>query len=574
MAVYKKRFANQDIALGSVVGDAIRYNTILGFASTGTRFDAIKYIMEKENGTFPDNDKEYLFYIEGMEEYGPIFGIHIFYQQDGHALIGYKFRQQATGTVLPEDWGSWPTGTIGYNIMDRANNSVYKGIDPNNITEEDRWQNGILFWYADAIHNTLAYTEDERYGFTLGANIIGTRQIKDFDTCTYELDSEQSPPRYVITDANEYIVIGPHGYFNTSSIGQVNSAISVALALKGIGEDIDSFLEDTGEESQTPGGNYGHTPDIINIPGMPSLGIMDSGMATMWTPSPAEVRALASFLWSDDFYDNIIKNCNPIENIIQFGVVPFPLASIAGTAKHVYVGNVNTEQTMTPLTQQYIQLDFGNLELNEEFNSCMDYEPNTTMLCYLPFCGTFTIAAYEVYGASLKLVYNVDLYSGDFAAFLYCIKGQLTSVLYEHTGNLMLQLPITGANYSQYYKNQAHNFLGFIGNVAKGDVLGAATALVDSAMSQNSVDVQRTGSYSGAAAAMAGEQPYIIVTLPKQHYPGPYYQKTEGFPLYLTKTLSDLTGFTKVESVIDNTVAATDAEKAEIERLLKEGIIL
>lgn len=573
MPVYRKQFAGQDISLGKVVGDAITYGPILGFSSTGTRFDGIQYIMEQENGVFPATDKEYLFYIDGMEEEGPIFGIKVFYQGNGKALIGYKFRKQAHDTVLPADWGSWPAGDTGYQIMDRANNSVYDGIDPNNISETDRWENGIIFWYADAIYSAMSFTEDELYGWTLGANIIGTHQIRDFDTCAYHLDTDQSPARYVIDDGG-YIVVGPHGLWNTSALGEVNSAISVALALKGIGKDIDSFLDDIGETSPTPGGNYGHTPDIIGIPGLPSLGIMDSGMATMWAPNKAQVKALAAFLWSDDYHDNVIKNCNPIENIIQFGVVPFPLTSITGTARNVYVGNVDTEVQMDPLTQQYIQLDFGELSLGEEFNSSMDYEPNTTMLCYLPYVGTFPIASYEVYNCTLKLVYNVDLYSGDFTAFIYCIKGQLTSVLYEHSGNLMLQLPITGANYSQYYKNQARNFMGFLGGVASGNPVQSASALVDSAMSQNSVDVQRTGTYSGASAIMGNEKAYIIITLPKQHYPGNYYSKTEGMPLYLTRTLSDLKGFTKVESVIDNTVTATDTEKAEIEKLLKEGIIL
>ena len=565
-----KKFLGQDIFMGSPVADAISIDNLLGWASTPTRFDAIEWILQND-GHFPTSDKEYLFYIEATSTEDPVFGIKVFYD-NGLAKIGYKFRMGATDTILVADWGSWPAGDTGYHIMDRSPLSSYKGIDPSNITAEDRWQNGLIFWFATGNGNA-AFTENELYGWTLGAG-AGVEQVENFDGCTYAWDPDATPPHYVITGGAQYSVIGPHGLWNTSAVGQVNNAISVALALKGLSYDLDTFLDDIGGPGGGTGGNYGATPDPIPIPGLPSIGIMDTGMATMWTPSTAEVQALADFLWSDDFFDNIIKNCNPIENIIQMGVVPFDTSSLAGVAKNVLVGNVDTEVSMTPLTAQYIQLDFEELSLTEEFTSAMDYEPNTTMLCYLPMVGVFKVAAYEVYGATLRLVYNVDLFSGDFACFLYCIKGPLTSVLYEHTGNLMLQMPITGANYNSYYKSLVKNGLGVITNAASGNWAGAAENLVDAAMSIDSVDVQRTGDYRGAQGALGMEIPFIIVTVPVQHYPGSEYQKTQGFPCYMTRKLKNLTGFTKVASVKDNTVSATDEEKREIERLLKEGVYL
>jgi hypothetical protein len=92
-------------------------------------------------------------------------------------------------------------------------------------------------------------------------------------------------------------------------------------------------------------------------------------------------------------------------------------------------------------------------------------------------------------------------------------------------------------------------------------------------VSASSVPVERTGAYTGPAAFMGCEYPYLILTQPIQVMPD-NYARYEGFPCYQTYKLSRLSGYTKCESVIDNTVSATDAEKDEIERLLKEGVIL
>ena len=72
---------------------------------------------------------------------------------------------------------------------------------------------------------------------------------------------------------------------------------------------------------------------------------------------------------------------------------------------------------------------------------------------------------------------------------------------------------------------------------------------------------------------MSQRIPFLVLTQPQQHLDD-HYKEYSGLPSYITYKLGACSGYTKVENVIDNTVSATDEEKAEIERLLKEGVYL
>ena len=155
--------------------------------------------------------------------------------------------------------------------------------------------------------------------------------------------------------------------------------------------------------------------------------------------------------------------------------------------------------------------------------------------------------------------------------------GALNSVLYHKTGNLMLSFPMSGANYSNLYKTVAAGISGVAMGAATGNPGVIASSLGNLAGSVisggSSMEISRTGNFSGASNALGCFDAYMILTQATQQFP-PGYERYVGYPCYNTYKLGDLSGFTKVEQVIDNTVAATDREKEEIERLLKEGVYL
>jgi hypothetical protein len=66
---------------------------------------------------------------------------------------------------------------------------------------------------------------------------------------------------------------------------------------------------------------------------------------------------------------------------------------------------------------------------------------------------------------------------------------------------------------------------------------------------------------------------YLILNRPIQSLPSGFGENF-GYPSNVTRTLSALTGFTQVDEVHLNGINATSDELAEIETLLKEGVIL
>ena len=560
-------FLGQKIVVGEIVGDIANNSNRLNYVSSPTYFDPIEYMRRK--GGIPRTDTSYSFYDPGTEDNDPVFQFTVLYTGSTFR-VGYKFRWYDHGGG--GGWDPWPvTAPLVMNWGDG-----YSGVDPDDIQEEDGWRNGMYLTYVDVSTMPDVYNYGVgAWGFCLGhedqQTTVPTAIPK---TGAYELDEDQTPPRYV------YLNIGDtYTFFDWS--GQ-------QIALPRFGRDCFMLLMEeidgsTSDDSSPAGGGGTYSFPTWDVPigDLPSISIIDSGIATMWTPSPGQMQGLVSFLWSSSFWTNIIKNCDPIDNIIQFGIVPINLQSYEGTAKNCKVGNVDTGVSMTPLTQQYITYDCGKVKIPEAWGSCIDYSL-TKISCYAPYVGTFDLDPSEVMNAEyLQMIYKIDLLSGDFVMLLICKKmmpapmnRQLNSVLYHKPGNLMTKIPMTGANYSKMYSQILQGVAQGFGSAMTGNIGGVASAVAGIATSPYTVQVERSGAYTGASAILGVEYPHLILSQPIQSKPK-NYGSYEGFACNVTYKLNDLHGFTKVEALIDNTIpGATEKEKAEIEQLLKEGIFL
>lgn len=72
---------------------------------------------------------------------------------------------------------------------------------------------------------------------------------------------------------------------------------------------------------------------------------------------------------------------------------------------------------------------------------------------------------------------------------------------------------------------------------------------------------------------MGSKIPYLIISRP-QTAMAQNFETLSGYPSNTYTKLSACTGFTQVKFVHVENLNATDAEKQEIEQLLKEGVIL
>lgn len=541
------------------------------YVSPPTYFDGIEAVRMHNDGAFPTTDYTAYWYGEGDD---PVFAIYVTYS-GGKFNLAYQFRSYDPGTQEFSWTDSFPH-THYYN-------DGYTGANPNNITAEDRWRQGIYFGYITDGLYAMPAEENQKWGIIEqhyeiheieGGGFASSGYIENPESAAFEEKTSYPGDRYDWIGGGAYTE-STDGHYNAEFLNNVGPGVLLFFVAHAHKDD--DYTEDV--SGPGGGGGYYSSPSRkVPIPGKPSLSIMDTGAATMWAPSTAEIKAFNSFLWTDDFIDNIKKiNADPLANIIQFGLFPLDLSSLKDNLKEVKVGNVSTGVNMTPLKDQYIYVDLGNVTVREKYGTSLDYEPNTRCSIFVPFVGSVDVAASEVMNKTVNLSYWVDLLSGDFVAYIRVIGNGIDTILYQKTGNMQLQLPLSAANYANLYKTVAAGIAGVAAGAATGNAGAIASSLGEMAgavMSGGSqIELSRTGNFSGAASILSGFQAYLIMTRPIQQMPS-NYSKYIGYPSYITYKLSELSGFTKVEEVIDNTVAATDQEKMEIERLLKEGVYL
>ena len=348
-----------------------------------------------------------------------------------------------------------------------------------------------------------------------------------------------------------------------------------ALTLNGDGTPITPILPS--EDTSDPGGGDDANPDYnpfsdpIDFPGLPTGGsALSTGFIRVYTPTASQLRSLAGVLWSDDFIDTIKKIQNdPMEAIISLHSLPVSIAS--GTAE-CRIGNFDTGVTMNTISSQYIKRDLGSIYIPEHWASALDYGPYNTVDIFLPYVGVRSLQIDDVVGKTLSVEYNIDVLSGATVASIKCGN----SVLYTYNTSLIAYHPISQSSYGLLFQSVA----GAMGNVLSGAVSGGIGGAVGGglgsainvALSKHST-VSRGGSIGANSGCLGSFTPYLIIHRPIQSLASGFAH-FKGYPSNITATLGSVSGYTEVESIHLNGFSATDSEKAEIEALLYNGVIL
>ena len=331
------------------------------------------------------------------------------------------------------------------------------------------------------------------------------------------------------------------------------------------------------------GGDFGDPDgtDPTDIPGLPTVGASD--FITIYGPTSAQLTALSQFLWSADTtfnIDNFKKlYSDPSECLIGLNIVP--CAPSATGTKHIKFGNIDTEVSSTYYTSQWAEVDCGSAYFQSLVDSFMDYSPYVKVQVFLPYIGFVHLNIDEIIGASLHIVYHVDVVSGDLVCF---IKHSKRGVIYSFSGNCCATIPVTGSSYgsflNKYYSNLAQVIPSMGAGALAGGAAGAAAGglntlfkTAETVMLDRKPMYSRSGTMSGASAIMGVQKPFVIIERPNISVPD-YVQKYAGLSSNKTVNLGSCKGFTQVDFVHIDGVAATSDEIAEIERLLHEGVIL
>ena len=324
--------------------------------------------------------------------------------------------------------------------------------------------------------------------------------------------------------------------------------------------------------------------DVIDIPALPSIQAIDFGFSKIYNPSVAQMQSIASWLWSDDFDENIKLNfVSPFENIVTIALVPWGLTTVAGIMR---IGNVDSNIAVPIVTRQYDEVNCGSINVLEYWGSFLDY--NATYSIYLPYIGFRSLKPDDFVNGDLGVVYHIDNLTGCVVAFIWAIKEDgIKHVLYTYSGNMFYNVAFSGANYMSMYNQQLsattsgiNNAVQSIGKALGGDILGGVTSLLTGQAQAKreyetaKPDYGRGGNGSGNAGIFGIRYPYLVQCLPIGQPPKDY-TKLQGIPAQINCKLSTLTGYTEVETAnVSQLTNCTDSEKDEILTLLKGGVYL
>lgn len=336
--------------------------------------------------------------------------------------------------------------------------------------------------------------------------------------------------------------------------------------------------EQGGESGEEGGeGDFDNTSDEIEIPDLPTAStVINTGFITLYDANIYDLNDLASYLWSANGLDlETFKKifADPISAILGLSIFPCS-PEITTQDVNVILGNIDTGVGMRKVTNQYRRYDMGTLNLNEYWGGYLDYSPYTSVEIYLPYIGTRTLNADDVMGKALHLVYNIDFLSGSCCAILE-VGG---TVLYQFMGQCSCPVPVTGRDMT----NLVNGVMSVVGAgvgtlVATGGnaALAGASAIgsLASHVTSSKPKIEKSGAMGGMGGMLGVRKPYLVVTRPRQALPASQNTYT-GYPSYMTCMLGDLIGFTVMETVHLQDMSATDEEKAEIDRLLKSGVVL
>lgn len=345
---------------------------------------------------------------------------------------------------------------------------------------------------------------------------------------------------------------------------------------------VQSTPQNGGNTVQTTGQLKDNYTNSTNGPSdIPNTDIK-GGLYTLWHPSADNLQKLGAFLYGGTTQGTIAAIIgDPINAIIQ--LTEWAVTPVDGPVKSPVICNIGaTELKMPTIPNQFMQFDCGTIEIPREYHDFRDYEPYTRLSLFLPFVGDVNISTNDcIIPHKVHVIYNIDFLSGVACAEVLIDE----DVRYAYQAAMCAAVPVTSSDASRLIASIIGAAVGTVSGGVMGGIVGGTAgsrmtsrALIggvsEVAMSPiNGIHTQRTGSISANTGLLGEMKPYVLVTRPISVV-ADQYKSLLGQPYQLDGSLGSQTGFVKVREVHLDGITATEAEKTEIERLLKEGVIL
>lgn len=335
-----------------------------------------------------------------------------------------------------------------------------------------------------------------------------------------------------------------------------------------------------GGYSTSGGGGFGDYPsETGNIdfsdPTQMAINVINSGFVTLYNPSLSEVKSFNDWLFNDitDAISGTLKKliADPIDYVLFLSLCHFTPPNSGAVTYTISYAGINTTVTSKKITNQFAAIDCGTIHLNGDTQTFLDYNPNTKISIYLPYIGINDLNSDDVVGASIHVMYYVDLLTGACIAQIKCTRGvrimagdaNLNDVLYSFSGNCYEQIPITGTDWRGLASSIMQGVSGAV-SLATGNLAGAG-AIASAVMSDKS-SVSHSGNMGGSFGYMDNQKPYLILERPINNLPY-NYRGFKGYTLNQRRRLGSLKGYTEIEEGTLWTDSFNGISKEEAEML-------
>lgn len=366
-------------------------------------------------------------------------------------------------------------------------------------------------------------------------------------------------------------------YFNKSAIGTLYDSLGYVALIDGVtkrttnGDGSTFTVKDgqDGSDGYTDDNDGGYDDGKDNDDQDSDTSDVSAGIGVLTSTfkmTKERLIQLGQFLWGASIFDKFsLVNNNPIENIVSCKSIPIALS---GTNQEIVLGNVATSVNGEKISNNFGKQTIGSVMINEYYKNFLDYSPYTNVILYLPYIGFKELDTSMVMNKTIKVEYTVDVITGGCLAQI-----SVNNIkLYEFTGNVGIDIPITASNRAQVEAGYIQAGVGAGLSAMSGNISGTVGTLVNSATSQ--YHYSSTGNPSPMCVASTNRTCYVIIDRP-QYQTLKAFNHTRGRMCCLSKTIGTLKGYTICDRHVDlSGISATDTEKEELIDILSSGFFV
>ena len=307
-------------------------------------------------------------------------------------------------------------------------------------------------------------------------------------------------------------------------------------------------------------------------------------LTTTYAVSAAVLKNIGQKLWSQDYFNVLKIQSNPIENVVSVKHFPFALT---GTAQEVKIGDIAFGVNGDKVPSVHEEA-IGSYTYTGFFHNFLDLAPFTSVKIFLPYCGFFQLDPADILGCKIGVKYVIDLVTGQCMARVFLDENSNGKAIPYLTayGNMGIDIPLTATDRVQTEiraTSAAVSAMGsMVGHMIGGDALGAAVSGATGALNIAGADynTQRTTSQSPTCAAFDTQDVFIMIERPASEYveSGSMtgYKHLHGLPSNKYRKLSSYPdgSFIQVDGRTDLKIAMTADENKMLEEMLTKGVYI